>query len=365
MYNVALLIMCITIFLLFICYLFPIRIRVGECTIICAIIMISLAIISYYAEPGVSTDLYAHYYIMDCIRNGSGYTSTPLIVWEILIRVISYSRHNSLLPVCVWLMILYFIIGIIKYYHTVFHNKTKNFIYFLIIFFGTCTVYYIMSGLRNSLVAVMWGYAYTKYYNSSKSKYYVISIIACFIHVYAIVPMSIVFLQELSKVITKRMWKIVYIVVATIPVWNNILLNAFESISIKFFNYVAFKIRLYVGWDNIDITSMIKVSIVVLILLLVMMERNNLEKKYFDFVSFFLFSNVMIGFVYPIFFTRLSYIVGVFTPGIIGATEKKKTRILLSCIVVLCLFVIVVDVYSMIAHVNFNGIDYYDLLIGR
>lgn len=355
-----LLLICFFIFLIF-----PIKLTFRQSSFFWWIFILALSIFAYYAEPSTTDDLYRHYENIVSIKNGE--YNTSLVIWKWILTSILIFGKKGLLPAMTILVIGESVYGIMKECKQYVENRKRTFVVFVIFIFGFCSIFAMISGIRNASVAAIWSCAYFKYYNNKKKKkFYTIVIIISLIHLSPLFPTFFLFISEIFKKLN-RYFQV--LLIALIIGWPFILQNIISVISnmnISYIGLIVLKINNYYDFGNPLFYQspwyIIPKINCLLVFILILLLRNENKKKKYSFEMVFVFGILTASCFYSIFLERMLMFVGFLTLPIIGDSYKMKHKLLvfimLSTSAIMCLFYF----NALIAHMDFYGIDLYRLL---
>lgn len=362
----------ITIFFIFIfLFLLPGNISKDIIFKLWYLFIIGLAVFSFFAEPSVNDDLFSHYYDIDQIRNGYGSKKSSLKGITIIFWLISRQPYNGLLP---FLSVLIF--GIVlaeiakEYYSHNSYNSKALMIYFMMAL--SCNgIFYIVSGIRCSMVAVLWTLSYVKFYQKNKIKEFIIAeLLLGLLHYIAFLFLIIHILYLiLMKINKRRVWISCIIIFAIfIFVTNNseffanilklLGSNSIGSLGDKWTTYTTE----YVGGMEIE-NAFKLISVIILMFCYFYPATNKNETEKFTLYLAFIYISTRIGFV--IIAERLPYLIGVISLPLVDNCIKgyKKGRIFIEYL--LFMFFTLFLLYSfhtMFSHIMFNGYDIKKIL---
>lgn len=362
----------ITIAFIFgICFLLPGNISEKVIFTLWYAFIISLAVFSFFAEPSVYDDLYSHYYDIDQIRNGYGFRIGTLKGIGIVFWLVSKLPSNGFLPFASVIIFGICIAEIAKEYYNKESYNTKNLIMYFVLATGSCNVFYIISGIRCSLVAVLWGLAYFKLYNHKKIKEFIIvELLLSLLHYIAIlffiIHISYLILMKINK---KRAWiSSLFVFVVFIIITKNsqaigklLLLfgsNSTGSLGDKWVLYTTD----YTGGMEIENTLRF-ITIIILVVCYFYPQRKKKEDEKFILYLAAVYLSTNIGFT--IIAERLPYLIGVVSLPLIDSSMKKYGKGRFFIQLLLFVFFIVQLLYgfhSMFSHMKFYGYDIKNIL---
>ncbi len=365
-FNCSAVILAVCTAIIFVLAIFPIKTSQKSILNIFRILIISLAVFSYFAEPGPSTDLYRHYIR---IANFNQYSNENkvLVVWNFMIWIVGKTGHNGLLPSGCILIWGYLVGQILKDYLS--KNKYTPcavFLYFISLFSG-CGIYYMISGIRNTLVTAIIAYAYYILRGKKNMTYYFFIAVSSFIHISALLLFIIIevyerLIKENQKLSVLK--TLVFAFSVTFLLNSDLMIRIINLIPGSYGRFLFDKWNSYTQYNNMDAVQnlfrMFWVAFFVIFTVIKLIKYRKIE--FFDWLTLVTISLSPM----TIFFERLPYMMGICSLTAvdqiflnykgIGKFILHITLYLVSC---LLLFVLV---YMMFAHVKFNGNSYHEFL---
>lgn len=362
-FYLSLVIIITSLMCFFLFFVFPVKLTFRQSVFFWWIFILALSVFAYYAEPSITDDLYRYYQNIVALRNG-GY-DTSLLIWKLILTIISLFGKNGLLPATAILVIGGSVYGIMKEYMEYVKNCKRILVVYAIFVFGFCSIFAMISGIRNATVASVWTYAYLKYYkNRKKKKFYIIVSIISLVHLAPLFPTFFLLISEIYKKLNKNSR---ILLIALIVGWPFILqstISLASNINISYIGLIVSKVNDYYDFGNplfYHSPWYIIPKINCLLMLILILKLHNKKKKYI-FEILFIFGIMSASLFYSIFLERMLMFVGFLALPIIGDAYKTRYKLLVFIIffasAVMCLFYF----NALIAHVDFSGIDIYRLL---
>ena len=337
------------------------------------IIVFSASIISFFAEPSTSDDLYRHYLVINHLRNGYYTSPTVLFVWRFLQWIVSKTPYNGFLPAFSSFVIGLLLLKSIQLYSKKQYKSRQKQAIALLYSLGGLGTFSIVSGIRCALVCVTISFVYLKYYREKKWVYYTVAIICCFIHSVGALIFLIVFLQDrfLANLDKKRyfirvIFGMVFIRILSI---SGLLNRAMSVLPGEYGALLSIKWSAYIGQSFDSHTSgawglFLLLFYMVSIISFVILSR---KKVQFDEVSLTLIIISLLGIGFDIFTYRLPYAIGVLQIPVIMKTyeliKKRNMTLVYSWLVlIVSLVMIFSDTYRMCSHIHFNGESYQSIM---
>lgn len=361
-FDFSCVILIIALMMLFLCFVFPIKMTFYQISFIWWSFILGLAIFSYYAEPSVSDDLFRHYQNMDVLWTGN--YDNPLFIWKLILAGISLSGHKGLLPALAICVIGWATYGIMSFYKEYMENNIRIFPIYVIIIFGFCSIFAMISGVRNSTTAAVWSYAYIKYYKDNKKRFYIIVFLLSFIHLSPLFPTFFLVISEIYKKVKTEIRIFIILILSLWPLILQQIAKQLINIRIEYFQLLANKINIY--FNNNDLYQnhwyiFPKISCAVMFILVLLLRHHN-KKKIYLFELLFIFGIFTSSFWYSIILDRMLMFVGFISLPILGDTYKVKSKGMITLIIINCAIMILFYFNALIAHVTFNNVDIYKLL---
>lgn len=361
-FNCSCAILVLALMILFLCFVFPIKMSFYQIRFIWWSFILGLAMFSYYAEPSASDDLFRHYQNMDVLWTGN--YDNPLIIWKLILASISISGHKGLLPALAICVIGGATYGIMSFYKEHMENNIRIFPIYVIVIFGFCSIFAMISGVRNSSIAAVWSYAYIKYYKNNKKRFYIIVFLLSFIHLSPLFPTFFLLISDIYRKVRReiRIW-----IILILGFWPLILQQVSRlliNIRVDYFQLLVGKINIYFNNNNLYQNPwyiLPKINCIFLFILLLLLRHKNKKKKYL-FELLFIFGIFTSSFWYSIILERMLMFIGFITLPILGDTYKLKNKIMLILIIIISAIMLLFYFNALIAHVTFNNINIYKLL---
>lgn len=366
MFYVSAILMIIIALLFALCFILPGNISQKVILRLWYVFIFSLAIFSFFVEPSVSDDLYVHYYNIDQFRNGYSMKNASLVGVNFIFWLVSRQPYDGVLPFMSVIIFGVCIAEIAKEYYKEQSYNTKNMLLYFILAMGSCNVFYIISGIRCSLVAVLWGLAYVKLYRYKKlNKFIIVELLLSLVHYIAIlfflIHLSYLILMKVNK---KKAWissAIVYLIFIFITKNSNLIAqillifssNVSGSLSQKWIVYTTE----YTG--GMEIENNLRFIIIIILVVCYFYprrEKKEIEKYVLYMSAIYLSTNI--GFA--IIAERLPYLIGVLSLPMIDNCMKsyKKSRMFIQLLLFLCFTIqLLYGFHSMFSHMHFYGYD--------
>ena len=333
--------------------------------------IISGSVFLYYNEPRISTDLWRHYYAMEQISRGIIPTEYGVLyVFYILLWIITLTGKNTLLPSLNFLVIGILSKQIIKKYaaENEIYPGAMVMYYFMVL--AGIEIFSIVSGIRCALVCAVFVWDYYYFYKEKKTVYYIIAGALCFVHVIGFLLSGLVFTyQILNTVKYKQRIAIIIIFIAgsRLLLKTNIIEIIASWIPGSIGGLLHQKIIDYSLVDSqhsdFGVWDVIKYIIFFVCLLVSYMKQ-----KEQDMLVYAVFAVIVLGGFPGIIGNRLIMLVSLLMFPVINniyintKSIKKKTVFSLG-LYMGCFYEIFYSVYSMCAHVLFNGDNYRDVMV--
>ncbi len=367
-YNFSVLTLGTCAVIILILALVPVKISKKGILNFFSILILSLAVFSFFAEPSVSTDLYRHYIWMD---NFEDYIkgNRALVIWNFMMWVVIQTGSNGFLPagcIIIWGYLIKKIIG--NYLSENEYSAQAVFLYFMSLFSG-CALYYIISGIRSTLVSAVVAYAYYILRTNSKTRYYLLIIFASLIHVFALVLFLIIevyerFIKGNSRTAILKVILVVFAV--TLLINSSLTINFLQLIPGSYGSLLVSRWNLYLQYvDRDTLENSFRFFYVAFFLIITIINIiKNRKIKFFDWLIIV----AICASPMMIFFERMPYFIGIcsltsINESFINFNGVKRIvfQIALYFIAFMFLFFFV---YTLFAHVNFNGHSYYEFWRG-
>lgn len=372
-FNCASIVMVIILGIAILLFIVPIRVKSNGIIMLWYVFILALAVFAFYAEPSVSDDLFRHYNIIQQFRDGTtSIFRSPLIVWNIILWLISLTANNGWLPFATVLIWGILVGEIVKSYLKTNQYRTRSIIIYFVSALGGCSVFYIISGIRNALVVAIWAYAYFCHYqNKRKYFYYALCLIIFGMHTVTLLLIGLNLLYEYAvrKVKTKSIAMMIAPVFLIGLALNSNFLEAIAGIiSSPYLNLIVSKFTVYreqyLIADRWMIENQIKlVALIVLLCFELYLYRKKHEKLSFNL--FLIFCTLAMSSM-PIFFERLFYLISVLSFSTINGMTEELTRWKRTFVSYIAMAVfsgqLFFAFYEMFAHISFNGIYYRDMM---
>lgn len=329
----------------------------------------AFAVFVFYAEPSYTTDLYRHYYTINSFRNGTGNLfENPLILFRLACLLISQTNNNGWLP-CISVLLWGFFTGkILRHYISNTFYKTKAVLLYYLMVLGGCSVLYIVSGIRNTLVFAICCYAFYFYHEQHRRKFYIISLISCGIHVSGVVFIILTILYDClfkGKDIRKFFRIILGILLIGIGFKTNLYIAILRGLPISYAEFLVSKLQLYQEYSGgMALENMMRIVVVITMAFLLF----GLRKENNPLIDFEIFLVCITIAMYPfaILFERLFYAVSIMAFPVLNQwtlrTKGWKRSAFIGCMTLLLGFQLFYAFYSLFAHIRFNGTDYRIIL---
>ncbi len=353
-------------------FLIPIHLKQKDVMLLWYIFILALATFAFYAEPSITDDLTNHYRTIRYFREGSiTIFYSPLIIWNSMLWLVSRTQNNGWLPfasVLVWGIFVGKTLNLYLKSHT---YKTRTILMYFVAALGSCSVFYIISGVRNTMVVAIWAYAYYAWYDHNKRKYYMICLVTAAIH---IVVLLLVLLCWLYEYIVRKGKQISFIKML-IPVFliglflNSTFLDTLtQYTSSAYFNLIFSKFLSYKEEYTFNERWILENQIKLIVLFVIFVCELYLyfkKKKKMEFNLFMILCTIALSSM-PIFFERMIYVISVLSFSSLNETLnewKPWQRTFLSC-VIMAIFAgqLFFSFYAMFSHISFNGTLYRETM---
>lgn len=323
------------IFITLICFLilfYPVRLTVKQATGVWMLFIFTLASLGFLVEPSPELDLYRMYIEIDEFRDGSRKIfDSPLFAMNIIYWLVSHTNNNGWLvfgTVVVWGLCIR---EILKQY---LRNNTYNSKAVILYFFAAnagCFVVYLISGIRSTLTAAIWCYAYFIWYDRKQWIYYLLVLSSVFIHVFGLILLGLTFLYYfLQRKKSMSAYLITFFIIMVIGyiLNNSSSLPFLSSAGIRYVDFVLDKIRVYSirGYEfqqTREFLHRIMNGGFLLICLLHLHRKGEMKYEIFGFFILVMFA----GYNMSILFERMPYVLGICTLPIINASVLTSKKI--------------------------------------
>ncbi|MCM1262985.1 MAG: EpsG family protein [Butyrivibrio sp.] len=346
----------------------PIRCRNNTIKVTWIIFIVALSIIAFWAEPSVSDDLYKHYKQIDDVCAGRDHSG--MVVWRILLYGIGKTGEKGFLPA---LTVLIFGASI----YCLISNRMKSnklsmrtFSIYIIILFGGCSIFIIISGIRNVLVFSIWILAYYKLYKEGhKTLYYLACISLCLIHYSIIFVLAVQGVYELVKKKNKSIKIVLLLIMGLAPsviIWLGQVLAKYSNLYVQ---TLVGKVDGYAGEEayykvNIWYIFLPISTLAIFIILLKVRKCKFIDNDDWGLISLYTYITLTVSITFPVLLDRNSMLICMMFCPIVDALYKsrKKIGLLMNILVVTCGIRALFYFNAMISHMKFYGIDFYHLL---
>lgn len=339
----------------------PVRISAKGICLWWFLFVSSLAIFVWYAEPSVSDDLYRHYENINQIRNHGEtiFNSSPLLVWRLMLWLVSLTDSNGWLP-SMAVLIWGYAIGKITYDYIKTHTYSTRiiFIYFIGLL-GSCSVFYLVSGVRCATSMAIWAYAYYFYYNDSKKKFYIVSLVSMGLHLLPLFMLFLSFIYERIIRSTKKyvlLKTIIFVFLISLLVRSVVVPQLLQAMSTPYVALVAQKWFDYMD-RGIEDTVIVETRIKIFFLIVVLLIGLARKKIKIDFVSFIAITALSL-IPMAILMERLPYFIGIYLLPTLNEwymERYKYTPVIMIIVIGVFVFQSAFAVHEMFAHIAFGG----------
>jgi len=367
----SLLIMTLALAALCLMALFPCKVSIKNLTALWLVFIISLAVISFYSEPGGSDDLFRHYYNISRYRSGRSFQASGVIGFEAILWIISRTPSNGWLP---FFSVLAFGLLIKKLAYDYakqedeFYRANAVALYFIAAL-GGCTVFYLISGIRTSLICAIWVYNYHFYYYSKKSKYYIIQILSCTIHAIGFLLLLITIVYDsISNCKSKRVRVIIFafcLLIISASSYTTLFVPILKATGINYLQYIASKWNAYRSNMQVAMELNIRVKTITYLALFACANLRNRKKDNENgLMSFLILIAFAVGGI-PVLFDRLGYAIGILSyHGLYDTTIRARggKGTFRTGVALLLIAQLLIGYYELFAHISFNGIFFRDII---
>lgn len=364
--SVTLLIVsCLTVIVFAI---FPIKMKTRYSMMLFNIIVIALAAFSFFAEPSFSTDAYFYYEKIDIYRNSEilDLGTDALPVWRLILKAVSLTNYNGFLPASCVLIWGVCVGSVIKDYLKKHESRSQAIMLYYLALFGGCSIYMMISGLRNTLVCAIVFCAYYFFYSHRKFKYYSMVLLSILIHPFAFIIFAIIELYErviknLSR--SKMIFAVCIVVLIGVLSATNLPGVIFSWIPGHYGQLLSGKWQSYQEYNGaMSIIELIRWGWVLYFMVLLVVDIRKQQKL--SFFSWIVFLTCALS-PLQIVFERFPYLIGISSFELINKNHQSlawNSRILYSIISFVVFFILFFYfLYSMMAHIEFNGHNYHDV----
>lgn len=363
-FNVSAVTLGICALLILALAIIPVRISKRGILNIFKILIVSLSAFSFFAEPKPSTDLYRYYVWLEGLNE---YVSRNrvLVVWNFIMRTVKLTGNHGFLPAGCVMLWGYMVFKFLKeYLNKNEYSSQAVFLYFISLFSG-CGLYYIISGLRSTLIAAIIAYAYYVVRGKNKPAYYLLIAASAFIHIFALMLFMIIEVYEKFIKVSDRtaIFKMLLaVLIISFFINSDVTVRLFRLIPGEYGNLLALKWNAYIHYDNMySMENSFRIFYIGFFVVFTFIKLIR-ERK----IDFFDWLILVMAAASPmvIFFERLPYLMGICSLTAINdfiVNSKAVGRFIykISLYIISCLFLFFF-VYTMFAHINFNGHSYYE-----
>lgn len=329
------------------------------------LMFVSLAVMAFYAEPSVSDDLYRHYDQIDNARKGIT-RDVSLPVWELICALIAHTNFNGLLP-----FITVIAVAISLYSSMLLHmeqiNNGRTLATYVVWYFGFCSIFAMISGIRNTLVFALWSFAYFRFYRTNrKVKFYVMVLITCMIHLVPIIATLILLLSEYYTRINKLLRYILLLAVCTWPMLLSMVSKIFGSLDIGYLRLIALKIDGYIGetayTENNSWYILLYLQVVIILFLIILIYRE-LDNNYRGFVLIYVIMAIASAVMFPILLDRMTMLLGFISLPIVDRCFRNKLAAFIRMIMnIVMLLAFAFYFNALVSHITFGGLNIYEII---
>lgn len=353
-------------------FIIPIHLKPRDIMVLWYVFIVALAVFAFYAEPSFSDDLSDHYRNIRYFREGTiNIFYSPLVLWNTLLWLVSLTKYDGLLPFASVLIWGIFIGKTLTLYLQRHAYKTRTMLIYFVAALGSCSVFYIISGVRNAMVVAIWVYAYYFWYEQNRKKYYMLCLAVVAIHVIALLLIILCWLYEYIV----RKGKQMSFAKMLIPVFviglllNSTFLEALmRFLPSAYFSLVSSKFSSYKEEYSFNERWILENQIKLLVLFVIFVCELYLyfkKKKKMEYNLFLILCTIALSSM-PIFFERMIYIISVLSFSSLNETLnewKPWQRTFLSC-VIMAIFAgqLFFSFYAMFSHISFNGTLYRETM---
>ncbi len=339
------------------------------------LIIVTLAIFTYYAEPNESEDLYRYYIILDNFRNGASSISINNVQYIPLIPQLIFSfsslfDNNGILPSLSIILWGYFTGSVLLDLYK--NNKIKLQSYLICLFFllGNGSVYYIISAIRYTLAFAIWAYGYYFFYKNNKNKpFWLFSIIALLIHksIFLLIAITIIYNIFIKKCSSSIVWVRTLICLLLFFIIFNTTIPAI------FFNFIFLDFigNSFLGYQNypmsFNIGNLLRFLILLILLSIELLSLRNKNRNRIS-LSFFILMVTFVSISMPIFYERLLGLLAIIElPTLINFYNYKlpntQQRLIFACLLLPLLGLnLFYNIYGLFSHFCFNGEFYQETM---
>lgn len=332
--------------------------------------IISCSIFLYYNKPQASTDLWRHYYAMDQLSQGIIPTEySVLYVFYFLLWIVALTGKYTLLPSLNFLVIGILSKQIIKKYALVNETHPRAMIMYYFMVLAGIGIFSIVSGIRCALVSAIFAWNYYYFFKEKKLVYYIIAGISCFIHIIGFLFLGLVLVYQILNALgyKQRILIIIFFVVGSRILMQTNVVGAIASwVPGSIGTLLYQKVVDYHTMNSGQVNPDGKVEIINIIFMVCLL-LSYIKQKNQDMLVYAIFAVTVFGGLIGIVSSRLSMLISLLMLPVINniyiniKSVNKKTAF--SVVLYMgCFYEIFCSVYSMCAHVLFNGYNYRDVI---
>lgn len=371
-FNLSIICLFVILAITLLILLFSIGLRRKSIIVLWAIFIIALATFAFFAEPSPSDDLYRYYLTINRIRGGipnSEFVESPLIVQKLWFTIIAKTDNNGWLPASAVLLFGFFIGSIANDYMKKNNVATKIVILFFLSCLGCCSVFSLISGIRNVVAFAMWFFSYYFFYEHRKILYYFLTIIAALLHTAVIicVILALIYQYYVKMKVGKEYWKIILLIVVIAYVLPSPLIgNILNQIPNTYINLMARKWNYYFQYEGImGDTGSLFIKIMVLFFTASALYLIIKKKGRITFSEFILSIGIPMS-LSNIIFERFIFLIGIVSLPTLDNIYKSMSKLgrffYVICAFCLLSIRIFLSFYSMFVYMNFNGQEIGEIL---
>lgn len=327
--------------------------------------IIALSGFAYFAEPSPSDDLYRYYLNINRLRNGIPnvqFVESPLILQKIWFFLIAQTNNNGWLPATAVLFFGFFVGSIANDYMKKNNVATRIIILYFLSCLGCCSVFSLISGVRNVIAFALWYWTYYFFYEKKKIVFYILTLVAALLHTAVVICLilSLIYHYYLKMKAGKDFVKVVIIIVLIAYVLPSPLIgNILARIPNSYANLMSQKWNYYFQYEGImgDMGSLF-VRLIVLFftgsaIYLIVRKRGEIT-----FSEFILSIGIPMSFS-NIIFERFIILIGLVSLPTLNNTYQimsKRIRFFYHGATLILLSIrILLSFYSMFVYMRFNG----------
>lgn len=364
MFYIAMIGLSLAGFIFFMCTILPVWLSIKQIRYMWWWFIICLAIFTFYAEPSASDDLSRYYMAIERMRNGTYHDIQPLFLWYIIEAIVAKVGVNGFLPAGTVLAVGFSGDQIIKDNAECLKDDNKNIVLFITLLFSCVSMLAIISGIKNALAASVFGFAYSKFYQTNLKKFFCMVLPLCFLHYSVIIVLFFLLIYRMSLRLPSPIRKFVYILCCTWTFFANKLELFFLRFSSIYISMIGRKSQDYQDFGALEgkWTFVLNINIILLCTIIVINGYRNKQEDTDGFVLFYLIAMIFSAAVYPILLQRGLMYVGFLTLPYLHHTRRGISKLLKRILIFTSGFYALVHIHAVFVFISFNGVNFIKLM---